>query len=359
MKIKGRVGLFMKTLFDKTSIGPMKLKNRIIRSAAGDQFAVNGHMTDRDLKVYEELARGGVGTIITGFTSILDSDNALPIAFGIYDDSFIPEYKKLTNMVHEYNANIILQLVYYGSHVIKDAVDKRVLAPSAIKHINSNVVPEEMTKEEIKHIQKAFVDAAVRAKKAGFDGVQLHSAHGFLLSQFLTPYYNRRSDEYGGNIENRTRMLLETYSSVRAAVGNEYPILVKINCTDGIDKGITFEGFKYACEKLESLGINAIEVSGDWYQYNPEDESYFRAYAEKIAGENNVAVILVGGNRDYDSMIEILNETSVGYFSMCRPLIAEPNLINRWERGDTNRTKCLSCNGCIELGHEGRCILND
>lgn len=359
MKIRGRVGLVMKTLFDKTSIGAMKLKNRIIRSAAGDQFALNGHMTERDLKVYEELAKGGVGTIVTGLTSILASDNALPEAFGIYDDSYIPEYKKLTDTVHEYNANIILQLVYYGSHVTKDAIDKRVLAPSAIKHINSKVIPEEITKEEIKYIQKAFADAAARAKKAGFDGVQLHSAHGFLLNQFLTPYYNRRLDEYGGTIENRTRMLLETYSSVREAVGNEYPIFVKINCTDGIDKGITFEGFKYACKQLTKLGVDAIEVSGDWYQYNPEDEFYFRDYAERIARENNVDVILVGGNRDYNTMTEILNETSIGYFSMCRPLIAEPDLINRWKSGDISSTKCLSCNGCIELGHEGRCILND
>lgn len=349
----------MKTLFDKTSIGSMKLKNRIIRSASGDQFAVNGHMTERDLKVYEELAKGGVGTIVTGLTSILASDNALPEAFGIYDDSFIPEFKKLTDMVHEHNTNIILQLVHYGSNITNETNHKRALAPSVVKHISSKVIPEEITKEEIKHIQKAFADAAIRAKKAGFDGVQLHSAHGFLLSQFLTPYYNRRSDEYGGTIENRSRMLMETYSSVRKAVGNEYPIFVKINCTDGMDKGITFEGFKHTCKHLTNLGVDAIEVSGDWYLYNPEDEFYFRDYAERIADEDGAPVILVGGNRDYNTMIEILNETSIKYFSMCRPLIAEPNLINRWESGEINNAKCLSCNGCIEPGHEGRCILND
>lgn len=349
----------MKTLFDKTNMGSMKLKNRLIRAATGDQFAENGHITERDMKVYEELAKGGVGTIITGSTSILDSDNAPYKSFGIYDDSFISEYKELTDLVHGYNVNIVLQLVYYGSHIIGNQINKRVLAPSQIEHLDAKIIPDEMTKEEIKHIQKAFADGSVRAKKAGFDGVQLHCAHGFLLNQFLTPYYNRRCDEYGGTIENRTRMLLETYTLVREAVGNEYPVFVKINCTDGIDKGINFEGFKYACKQLANLGINAIEVSGDWYHYNPEDEFYFRAYAEKISEENNVAVILVGGNRGYSSMTEILNETSIGYFSMCRPLIAEPNLINRWENGDSSEIKCLSCNGCIELGHEGRCILND
>lgn len=349
----------MKTLFDKTSIGSMKLKNRLIRSAAGDQFAENGRITERDMKVYEELAKGGVGTIITGSASILGSDNALHKSFAIYDDSFISGYQELTDMVHGYNANIILQLIYYGSHVMGKVTSKRVLAPSAVKHIDTKIMPDEMTKEEIRHIQKAFADAAGRAKKAGFDGVELHCAHSFLLNQFLTPYYNRRIDEYGGTIKNRTRMILETYALVRKAVGNEYPIFVKLNCIDGIDGGIDFEGFKYTCKQLSDMGVNAIEVSGDWYHYNPEDEFYFKAYAEKVAEENDVAIILVGGNRTYNSMTEILNEASIGYFSMCRPLIAEPNLINRWKNGDIGEIKCLSCNGCIELGHEGRCILND
>jgi len=348
----------MKTLFDKTSIGTMEVKNRLIRAAAGDRFAVNGHMTEKDLNVYEDLAKGGVGTIITGFTYIVESDNASPRSFGIYDDSFISEYKKLTDMVHGYNAKIVLQLVHYGSHVIGEVGNnKRVLAPSAVEYRDTKIMPEEITKEEIKHIQKAFADASVRAKKAGFDGVELHSAHGFLLNEFLTPYYNRRSDEYGGTIEDRTKMLLETYSFVREAVGNEYPILVKISCTDGIDQGITFEGFKYACKELVNLGVNAIEVSGAWHKYSSKDEFYFKEYTEKIAEENDVAVILVGGNRNFASMTEILNETSIEYFSMCRPLIAEPDLVNRWESGDNSKAKCISCNGCIGAGQEGRCVL--
>lgn len=351
----------MKTLFDKTNIGNMKLKNRLIRSADGDKFAVNGHMTEEDLQVYEGLAKGGVGTIITGMTYITESDNSLSGTLGIYADSFILEYKKFTDMIHGYNANVVIQLAYYGSHIIGAPNGKKILAPSAVEYMGTNIMPQEISKEEIRNIQKAFVDAAVRAKKAGFDGIQLHSAHGFLLNQFLTPYYNRRSDEHGGTIENRMRMLLETYNLIREAVGSEFSIWVKISCIDGIEQGITFEDFKYVCKQLADSGVNAIEVSGAWYNYKAKDKFYFKQYAEEAAAENKAPIILVGGNKNYDSMTDLLNKTSIKYFSMCRPLIAEPDLVKRWESGDTSKAKCVSCNVCltsIRLGHEGRCILH-
>lgn len=347
----------MKTLFDETSIGTMKLKNRLVRAAAGDRHGRNGHITEKDFEVYEELAKGGAGTIITGFTYIHKSDTPLsPGMMGIYEDSFIPEYKKLTDIVHSHEANIIMQLVYCGSYTRKLEEGRKALAPSAVENLHSKIMPEEMSKEEIKLIQKAFADAAVRAKKAGFDGVQLHGAHGFLLNQFITPYYNRRGDEYGGFIENRARMLLETYSLVREAVGDDYPVLVKLNCTDGIEQGVSFDDFRYVSKELANLGINGIEVSGAWMQYKPKEEFYFKEYAEKIAEENDVPVILVGGNRNFDSMTSLLNKTAIEYFSMCRPLISEPNLVNRWKSGDLSKTRCISCNGCLGSGH---CVLKD
>lgn len=350
----------MKSLFDKTTLGTMQLKNRFFRSAAGDSYAVNGHITEKDMEVYERLAKGGVGTIITGNTYVSDNDNPLPTVFGIVDDSYIDEYKKLTDMVHGYSAKIIMQLFYCGSHTASVKSGTKVLAPSAVAHINTKVMPQEMNKEEIKFVQQAFADAAVRAKKAGFDGVQIHAAHGFILSQFLTPYYNRRTDEYGGSNENRTRMLLEAYQLTRAAVGSDYPVLVKINCVDDVEQGITFEGFSYACNELSNSGIEAIEVSGAWYLRKSKDEFYFKEFAEKVAEKNRrTSFILVGGNRNYDAMTTMLNETAIEYFSLCRPLIAEPDLINRWESGDISKTKCISCNGCIQPTHAGRCVLKN
>ena len=183
-----------------------------------------------------------------------------------------------------------------------------------------------MSADEIKAVQEKFAQAAVRAKKAGFDGIEIHAAHGFLLSQFITPYYNRRSDIYGGAIENRARMTLETYSAIREAVGKEYPVWVKLNCIDGFEGGLTLEDFLYVCRALTKLGVDAIEVSGNWMARSKEKEAYFKNEAAIAAEENQVAVILTGGNRDYGQMEQLLNTTRIGYFGMSRPFISEPDL---------------------------------
>ena len=224
-----------------------------------------------------------------------------------------------------------------------------------------------VNQEDIRFLQHAFADAALRAKRAGFDGVQIHAAHGYVLSKFLNPYYNRRSDEYGGTIENRARMLLETYAAIRAKVGPEYPVLVKINCSDFMDQGMTFAESRYVCKRLVELGISAIEVSGGSFSSRPnegpvriikkEQGPYFKQYAVEIAHEVDVPVILVGGNRDFRSMEEILNQTEIEYFSLSRPLICESDLINRWQSGDMKPARCISCNKCLGLEHT-TCILN-
>jgi len=341
----------MKTLFDKTRIGNMNLKNRIFRSATSENLAYEGHLTKQLYKVYEDLANGGVGTIITSFTYIVQSEHPFPGMMGIYDDSFIEEYKKLTDMVHSHETNIILEIVYCGSFTMSNVEQEEILAPSPIVNLFTKVQPKEMTKDDISLLQKAFSDAALRAKQAGFDGIQIYAAHGFLLSQFLSPYYNRRTDEYGGPIENRARMVLETYDAVRQKVGAEYPIFVKINNSDAAGQtkgqGMTFEDCRYVCGKLAEMGINAIEISGDWLHFSPQQEAYFKEEAGKIAAEIDIPIILVGGNRNYHSMVETLNQTPIEYLSLARPLIAEPNLIKRWQNGDTSKAKCISCNACL------------
>lgn len=346
----------MKTLLDSTEIGSMSLKNRFISAAIGD-VTPGGHLTEGMLKKYETLAKGGVGTIITGFTLIDEVEGSFNIP-AMYAESFVAEYRKLTDIIHAYEANIILQLVYIGSYVMGDPGNREILGPSSVANINNGIVPKEMTISEIKDIQNKFAQAAVRAKKAGFDGIEIHAAHGFLLSQFLTPYYNRRSDNYGGSIENRARMVIETFTTVREAVGNEYPIWIKINCTDGIEGGISADGFRYVCDELAKLGVNAIEVSGNWIEKSKDKTAYFQDEAAAIAEENEVAVVLTGGNRDYTQMEQLLNSTGIGYFGMARPFISEPNLPNRYEKEHTKRTKCVSCNACLDPKNAGSCILN-
>lgn len=274
------------------------------------------------------------------------------------DDLFIDEYEKWTNRVHKHNANIILQLGHPGSCVLGDATGRTVLGVSAVANLITNIVPKEMNINEIKTIQKKFAQAALRAKKAGFDGIEIHAAHVFLLNQFITPYYNHRNDIYGGSIENRARMLLETYSEIREAVGEEYPIWVKVNSTDGFQGGMSFADCQYVCKELARLGVDAIEISGDWVQLSSKKEINFKDEAAKIAQENNVAVIVTGGNRDYEEMEQLLNSTNVGYFGIGRPLISDPDLVNKFEKEHLSRTKCINCNGCLNPSNGGICILN-
>lgn len=360
----------MKSLFDQTQLAGMKVKNRFVRSATFDGVAdEQGHMTEKLFQVYENLAKGGVGTIITGLTCVSDLEGPMKGQMGIYNDSFIDEYQRLTEMSHRYDARIILQLAWLGSQASNRESGKVNWGPSSVEDLGTKTTPKEMTNEDIVLVQESFADAALRAKKAGFDGVQMHVAHGYLLSKFLTPYYNRRSDNYGGSIENRARMILETYQAIRDKVGTEYPVLVKINCEDFMDQGMTFEDCKYVCNKLVELGINAIEISGGAGRSSrpkegtirpirsEEEESYFKSYAAEIAQEVNVPVILVGGNREYTALTDIINQTAVEYISFCRPFIRESDLINRWQAGELSSAKCISCSKCFRPDGT-KCIFN-
>ncbi len=356
----------MKTLFDETQLLELKIKNRFVRSATHDGRADGlGHVTQKLIDHYEELAKGGIGTIITGLTNVTDLEKIVPTQMAIYDDSFIPEYKKLTDVVHKYNANIIVQLVCNGAQ--NRSKNPGVLwAPSAIEGEPTVAGATEMTKADIQLMKDAFVNGAIRAKKAGFDGVQLHAAHGYLLSRFLTPYFNRRTDEYGGSTGNRARIVLEICSSIREAVGPDYPILAKINCSDFMDQGLTPDECKYICILLEGVGLNAIEISGGTAlsranegvirKVTTNTESYFKKYASEIAEALNIPVICVGGHREINRLEDVVNQTKIEYISLCRPFIREPGLINRWSDGDTAPAKCISCSKCF--GTETQCIFN-
>lgn len=360
----------MKTLFDQTEYGGLKLKNRFMRSATFDGRAdERGHLTKELFEVYENLAKGGVGTIITGLAYVTNLEQPYPGQLGIYDDSFIEEYSKFTAMCHKYDANIIVQLACLGSQTyLKEGGGKTMWGASAVEDRGYKGTPRALTVEEIHHVQQAFADAALRAKRAGFDGVQLHAAHGYLLSKFLTPYYNRRTDHYGGGIENRAKMLLETYQAVREKVGPAYPVLVKINSEDYMADGMTFRECKYVCKKIAALGgVSMLEISGGSLSSRPnegyarqitqEQESYFKAQAAEIAKENDVPVILVGGNRNFAALTDILNNTHIAYVAFCRPLICESQLINRWQAGDLRPAKCISCGKCFHPNGTS-CIFN-
>ena len=351
----------MKTLFDKSKINRISLENRFVRSSTWENMADDkGHLTERLFKVYEELAKGGVGLILSSCAFIMENHQPNTGMIGIYDDYFIDEYKRFCDMIHSYGSKIVLQLDNGSSQARYKIHEREIWGPSAVPEMQTQIVPKEMTKEDIKTVVRAFGNAAYRAKQSGFDGVQVHCAHGYCLSQFLSPYHNRRSDEYGGSIQNRARIVLEVYEEIRNRVGKDFAILVKINCEDFVPGGMPFEVCKYVCKELDKAGIDAIEISGgiwaarvqDLYTYRPnidtpDKEAYFKKYCEELSKEINAPIILVGGLKSYEVIEEILNSTNIEYFSLSRPLMREPDLIKRWQGGDLKKSKCISCNKCF------------
>lgn len=349
-------------LFDETKIGSLTLKNRFVRSAVWMKAAeADGHLNESIYKIYEGLARGGAGLILTGYAFISDEEQPNPGMLGIYDDSFISQYRVLTERVHAAGSRIALQIVFGGSQCHHPERDRmNMLAPSAVKNRVTGIMPREASKEDIRRIVGLFGDAALRAKESGFDAVQIHGAHGYFLSSFLTPWYNRRTDEYNGTIHDRARIIYEVYDEIRARVGGDFPVMIKLNFDDFMDpgEGLVPEDALEVCRRLDEKGMDLFEVSATNESsgkgvgparsgiHGPEDQSYFREATAKIAEEVAAPVILMGGNRNVTLMTEILNGTKIRYFSLARPLLCEPDLINHWARDGEYHPKCISCNRC-------------
>ncbi|PMP04693.1 oxidoreductase [Vibrio breoganii] len=349
----------MSILFSPAQIGNMTLKNRFVRSATWENMATEeGYMTEKLYDIYEELAKGDVGLIVTGYANIVEDEKPNAGMMGIHNDSFIEGYKKLTDLVHQYDAKIVKQIAYGGTKTTYNLGERVIFAPSEIPERGTNTLGKAMSKDEINLIVDAFAEASLRAKKSGFDGVEIHAAHTYLINQFLSPYYNRRDDEYGGSLENRMRFLVEIYQKTRALVGEDFPILIKLTATEFFEGGQSFEQTRAICKKLEQLGVDAIIVSGNIHGkasemvgesfdgYTLQQEGYFHEYGHVISQDVNVPVITVGGLSDFDAIENIANNTGIDFFAVSRPLLAEPQLIKRWKEGDRAPVDCERCSKC-------------
>ena len=358
LRITNEKLLKRKSVFDETNIKKMKLKNRSIRGSVGDTCSFyNGKISENSFNLYKQLSDDGVGTIITGCMSVGDYDQMENLnIFRIDKDEYIEEFKKLTSLVHKNNANILMQIFHVGG--VTNVNTDKIYAPSSIKIPQTNKTSTEMTKEDILRIEENFEKAAIRAKKAGFDGVDIHAAHLYLLSEFLSPAYNKRNDEYGGSDENRARILIEIIERIRKAVGPDFIISMKIDCEDSIPGGITIEGFITACKLAEKAGVDMIQVSGrEWIDGKMKSNTpFFLQQASKLADIVKVPVVLVGGLRDIDTMEDIINKTQIEYLSIARPLICEPDIVKKWKRGEKKKSICLNCNNCLKKGF---CVLRD
>ena len=275
--------------------------------------------------------------------------------FRMDKDEYIPEFKKLVDLVHKNGANFFMQLVHIGMKTLTDA--DPVYAPIAIPIQNNKKFTKPMTKEDILRIENDFANAALRAKKAGFDGVEIHGAHFFLVSEFISPMLNRRTDEYGGSIENRARFLLEIIEKIREKVGKDYIVGLKINSEDGMEGGITEEGLIKTCQLAEAAGIDYIQISGmSWLSKRTKSPIYADISA-KLAEKVKIPVMVTGGARNVDDLNEILNKSKIQYIGIARPLICEYDLIKKWKENQTKKAKCVSCNSCLNKPF-GVCVFN-
>ena len=357
----------MNTLFEQTAINGMKLSNRFVRSATWEGMAADdGACTARLTDLMTALARGGVGLIITSHAYVSPAGQAGPWQLGIYKDDQIPGLEKMVKAVHDNGAKIVMQLAHAGYFANAKLIGRAPMAPSNVGEFAKSP-RQEMTIEDIRKVVESFGSAAKRAQNAGFDGVQIHAAHGYLLSQFLSPAFNRRSDEYGGEIRQRAKAVVEVLQQIRQTVGREFPVLIKMNCRDFIENGLEIEDSLEAGKMLVSQGLDAIELSGGILvggKLSPsrmgikseEKEAYFQNDAKTFKAEINVPLILVGGNRSFQVAERLIREGTADYISMSRPFIREPDLINRWKAGDLSRAACVSDNQCFVPAGKGQGI---
>ncbi len=358
-------------IFSKGKIGNLTLSNRLVRAATWDPSILKSRkMSDEVLGVYKKVALGGVGLILTGdFPTVPEGmfdDSGKPYS---YDDIRIEGLGKLADVVHSSapRCKIVAQLTgeYPGA------------APSDIPSPYTTKRKRPLSTKEVRTIAACLAEGIVRMKEEGFDGAQLHAAHGGLLSKFLSPYTNRRDDEYGGSAKNRARIIREAVDGAREKV-DDFIILIKMNGTDYLEGGTDINNFPELAGEIASAGVDGIEISGGMWDClvrseeelgfrpvpapesqtrlkSPDRQSYFLEYAEKLSLD--IPVILVGGNRDVERLEKIVQRGKVDFISLCRPLINEPGLPNRWLEGrGSSSTDCISCNSCLYdmIMHPGR-----
>ena len=357
----------MSVLFESTEINKMQLTNRFVRSATWEGMAAeDGSCTPKLLGLMTRLAEGGVGLIITSHAYVRKDGQAGPWQLGIYKDELINGLSEMASAAHRHGSRIVVQLAHAGFFAKAKLTGQTPMALSQAEGFGKSP-RREMTQEDIRDIVESFGQAARRAKEAGFDGVQIHAAHGYLLSQSLSPVFNKRGDVYGGSVENRARFLLEVLHRVRAFVGKDFPVLIKMNCRDFLEGGLSLDDSLKTGTMLSEGGIDAIELSGGTFvsgKLNPsrggikseDKEAYFRDAAKLFKENLGVPLMLVGGNRSFQLAEQLVREGYADYISMSRPFIREPDLIKRWKSGDLRKAECLSDNECFSPAGAGEGI---
>jgi 2,4-dienoyl-CoA reductase-like NADH-dependent reductase (Old Yellow Enzyme family) len=354
----------MSKLFESATIHRMTVPNRFVRSATWEGMATaDGAATPKLVDAMAALARGGVGLIVSGHAYVRPEGQAGPFQLGAHKDELVPGLRRMVDAAHGNGAKIALQMAHAGCFAAEALSGLPPLAVS--ESVPSDEAPRQaMSVADIESLVAAFAAAAARAKEAGFDAVQIHSAHGYLLSQFLSPLHNRRTDAYGGPVANRCRVHREVLAAVRRAVGPDFPVLAKVNCEDFVEGGLTAADALEATLMLEADGLDAVELSGGVLgsiKMSParmgikseEKEAYHRQQAAGFREKLRLPLILVGGIRSLELAERFVDEGLCDFISMSRPFIREPGLVARWRAGDRRKAECKSDNLCFGPGSKG------
>lgn len=342
-------------------MGTLLIKNSLVRSATVEGLSTeDGAPTQRLIDITEKLARGGVGLIIAGAAYISREGKGDKNTTGLDNDRLIESLSRLCRAVHQAGGIIAAQLLHCGSTLNPAILPEKeaLFGPSAMNDPVCGHPVVKLSKAHILRIVDDYAKAALRAKEAGFNAVQIHAAHGYLINQFLSASRNRRKDQYGGSLKQRALFLYQVYEAVRGAVGKEFPVFIKMSSYDGFPGGVMPKEAAQVASTLDTIGINAIEVSagtsegakkGGWDHIIPAPfkEGSLLKYALQIKEKVNCPVISVEGWRDPLEIAKALEK--IDAVSMSRPFIREPNLVNRWLSGDLSPAHCISCNKCLDL----------
>lgn len=349
----------MSDLFSPIALGTLFLPNRLVRSATAERMAAaTGRPRPGLSRLYRDLSAGGVGLIITGHMYVDAGGKCHPEMTAIDDDDLLPELTALAAAVHDAGGLAAVQINHGGMNCSRETVAEPV-APSDIEADFLQRPARALTSSEITSIIDAYAAAARRVQEAGFDAVQLHGAHGYLINQFLSPFVNRRDDAWGGDLAGRMRFLREVSRAVRAEVGSDYPVFIKLGMVDGVGGGLTLAESVKVVAALEEMGLDGVEVSGGITGgevqnsrkgvRTTEDEAYFRDFARAAKAATSLPVMLVGGLRSRTVMDDVLASGDADFISLCRPLICEPDLPQRLQAGQA-RASCISANRCWPEG---------
>ena len=360
-------------LLSPGTIGQMKLRNRLIMPPMVRNYATaEGFVTRRLIDNYAARAKGGIGLAIVEATFVQPDGKGWPQGLGIHRDQCLPGLADLTEAVRQWGAKIAIQLHHAGRQTTTGITGMPVVAPSAVPCPRCGGMPKELTTDEIAELVEAFAQGARRAKNAGFDAVEIHSAHGYLLNQFLSPNVNQRTDKYGGDIKGRMTFMLEIVGRIRELVGPDYPIIVRLNAEDRVEGGLELDDSTQVAKALEAAGVNTIHVSAGTYQtaLNPRVDGASstmyspRGHIVECAAEikKAVSIPVIAVNAITPEMAEdILKQKKADFISMGRAVLADPEMPNKLMRGQPEDIRpcirCLEmCLGRISLGI--RCTVN-